>query len=343
MDVITKSSPTASDVHVNTPLTNISIAFIQSQTDFVASRIFPTLPVQKQSDRYYTYDRGEFNRDEADVRAPGTESKGGTYTVDNTPTYFCLVYAFHKDVDDQVRANEDAVLNSDRDATTFCTQKILIKREKTFRDKYFVTGVWTNEISGVASGAGTDEFVQWNDASSNPIADVHIGRITVKESTGFFPNVLVIGIWTEYYLQNHPDIIDRLKYGGQLSGNLAQVSNSMLAALFKVDEVVVMSAIENTANKGATNVHVFIGGDHALLVYRTPTAGILVPTAGYTFAWTGYMGANAEGGRTRVFRMESLASDRVEQEMAYDQKLISADLGYFFKDAVDSSTTGSTE
>jgi len=46
--------PTARDVHVNAPLTNISIAFLQTQDSFVASRVFPSIPVTKQSDRYYT-------------------------------------------------------------------------------------------------------------------------------------------------------------------------------------------------------------------------------------------------------------------------------------------------
>jgi hypothetical protein len=42
--------------------------------------VFPNIPVQKKSDRYYTYDRGDFNRDEMEERAPGTESEGSGYT-----------------------------------------------------------------------------------------------------------------------------------------------------------------------------------------------------------------------------------------------------------------------
>ena len=56
--------PSPGDVHVNTPLTNISIAYMQDATKFISQRVFPNIPVAKQSDRYYVYDRGEFNRDE---------------------------------------------------------------------------------------------------------------------------------------------------------------------------------------------------------------------------------------------------------------------------------------
>ena len=68
--------PTASSVHVNAPLTSISIAFLQDQSGFVARKVFPAVPVNKQSDRYYIYDRGDFNRDEMKERAPATESAG---------------------------------------------------------------------------------------------------------------------------------------------------------------------------------------------------------------------------------------------------------------------------
>ena len=53
--------PSRGDVHVNRPLTNISIAFLQTQEAFVADRVFPNIPVTKQSDLFFTIDRGEFN------------------------------------------------------------------------------------------------------------------------------------------------------------------------------------------------------------------------------------------------------------------------------------------
>ena len=57
-------NPTSGDVHVNRPLTNISIAYMQDPKGFVADQIFPNIPVLKQSDRYWRYDRGDFNRNQ---------------------------------------------------------------------------------------------------------------------------------------------------------------------------------------------------------------------------------------------------------------------------------------
>ncbi|NBO09074.1 MAG: hypothetical protein EBV30_06965, partial [Actinobacteria bacterium] len=67
------AQPTSGDVHVDAILTNISVAYIQEQAAYVASRIFPTVPVEKQSDKYFIYTKGDWFRDEAQLRAPATE------------------------------------------------------------------------------------------------------------------------------------------------------------------------------------------------------------------------------------------------------------------------------
>jgi hypothetical protein len=326
-------TPTPGDVHVNAPLTNISIAFLQNASNFVATRVFPNIPVQKQSDRYYIYERGDFNRDEMQLRAPATASAGGGYTLDNTPTYFANRFSFHKDIPDEVRANADAVLAPDREATEFVTHKALIRREKSFANTYFKTGVWTFQRAGVTGAPTGTQFKKWNDATSTPIEDVRAGKRVIAQSTGFEPNKLVMGRAVYDAILDHPAIIDRLKYG-QTAGSPAMASKQALASLFGVDEILVMSAIENTAAEGQTSSHSFIGGNHCLLTYSTPAPGLMTPTAGYTFSWTGLLGTGVDGNRIKSFRMEERSADRIEIDMCFDMKLVSADLGQFWSDAI---------
>lgn len=328
------SQPTVSDVHVNAMLTTLSVAYRQDQSRFVADRVFPVVSVNKQSDRYFVYNRGDFNRDDMQLRAPGTESAGSGYTLDNTPSYFCDEWALHKDVPDQVIANADAVINPMRDAAEFLTLKALIRREKAFAAKYFAGSIWTSDFDGVASAnswAG-GSVLQWNDANSTPIEDIRKASTTVLERTGFMPNLLVLGKAVYDALIDHPDLVDRIKYG-QTPGSPAIVNRQALAALFEVDRVEIMSAIENTANENATASHSFIGGKKALLVYAAPNPGIMTPSGGYTFEWSGMYGAMA-GQRINSFRMDHLKSTRVEIETCFDQKLVSADLGFFIDTAV---------
>lgn len=326
--------PTAGDVHVNRPLTNISLAFVQDANNFVASKVFPNIPVDNKSDLYFRYNRGDFNRDQMQKRAPSTESAGGGFALD-TDSYNAEVYAFHKDVDDQIRGNSDAPLNLDRDATIFATQQALIRREKLWVSKFFATSLWTGQVTGVNSSPTTDQTLRWNDAAATPIEDIEAGKTAILKSTGFKANTLVLGyeVWTA--LKNHPDIVDRIKYSGGVSSERpAVVGEAALAQLLGIPKILVMEAIENTGKEGQSNSHSFIGGKNALLVHAAPNPGIMIPSAGYTFSWKGYLGAGAEGNRIKRFRLEHLASDRIEIEMAFDQKLVAADLGYFFSTIV---------
>ena len=333
------TQPSRSDVHVNRPLTNISIAYMQDRSNFVAGQVFPNIPVAKQSDAYFTYDRGEFNRDAMEERTPATESAGGSYTIGND-SYYARVYAYHKDVPDQVRANQDSPINVDREAAEFVTQKALIKREVTWADAYFKSEVWSFEADGASvrsssfdpAGTTANDVLHWNDAGSTPIEDVRLLKRFVLESTGFMPNVLTLGRPVFDVLLDHGDIVGRFDRGQTTGPALA--TRDALAALFEVETVLVMDAIRNTANEGQDASHSFIGGKHALLSYRPMTPGLLTPSAGYTFGWNGYVGASDEGLRISRFRMDHLRSDRIEGEMAYDQKLIAADLGAFFNSIV---------
>ncbi len=324
--------PTAGDVHVNAPLTNMSVAYLQDQSNFIADRAFPNLPVAKQSDRYYVYDRADFNRDEMTQRAPGTESAGGGYDVDNTPTYFCPVYAYHKDIADQIRANEDTVLNSDRDAMQFVTHKALIKREREFARAALSTGIWGTEELGVTAAPGAGEFLVWNDPNSTPIEQIRTAKRAVLEQTGFEPNKFILGKSCFDALVDHPDIIERIKFG-QTPGNPALANASTLAQIFEVQELLVCKAIVNTAQQGIAEASSFISGSNALLAFVAPNPGLMIPSAGYTFSWNGFIGATGMGHRIKKFRLEREASDRVEVEMAFQHKVVGADLGYFFQDA----------
>jgi len=324
-------NPTTSDLYVSRPLTNVSVAYIQDSNVFVADKVFPNIPVQHKAGSYYKYNRGDFLRDEARKRAPATESAGGGYTVD-TANYSIDVWAFHKDIDDQIRANADSVFNLDADATRFVTEKMFIRREKMWVDAYFKGGVWAYDYDGVAGSPATNQVKQWSDyTNGNPIEDVEAAVIAVTLAGGKKPNTLVIGPQVWAALKNHPDLIDRVKYSGGVSNDRpAQVTTQAVAALMGLDRILVMEGVENTAKEGQTASISFIGGKKALLVYAAPNAGLLTQTAGYTFSWNGYMGATQQGTRIKKFRMEPIASDRIEGEMAVAYGLVDNALGAFW-------------
>lgn len=320
-------NPTQGDLHVNVPLTNVSIARLQSADDFVADKVFPVVPVQKQSDVYYEYSKADFFRNQMQKRAPGAESAGGAYRVSNT-SYFANVFGLHKDVPDQTRANADSVFSLDRDATIFLTDQGLLSREITWASSYFTSSVWGTDITGVASAPGASQALQWNDAAATPIEDIRRGKRTIKQNSGLKANTLVLGEEVWDVIADHPDVLDRIK-GNASSSSPAKVLKEAIAAILEIDRILVMGAVQNTAAEGAAASMAFIGGKKALLVHAAPNPGIMTASAGYTFLWNGYLGGQSPT-RIKRFRMEQLESDRVEIAMAHDQKVVATDLGYYW-------------
>ena len=312
--------PTSSQVHVDAILTNISVAYFQQNTNFIATRVFPVVPVSKQSDKFFTYTKNDWFRDEAQRRADATESAGGGYNL-STDSYQADVYAFHKDIGDQTRANADAPINVDREAAEFVTSRIALKMETQFVSNFFTTSIW-----------GTDSTPTnlWSDyTSSDPIGDIETGKRTILSTTGYEPNTLVLGYDTFIQLKNHPDLVDRIKY---TSSNV--LTEDVMASLFGVPRVMVAKSVKATNNEGATGVYAFNYGKNALLTYAAPSAGLLQPSGGYIMSWTGVSGGLGQTVGVSRMRMEQFKADRIEAEVAFDMKVIGTDLGYFFSACV---------
>jgi len=317
--------PSSASVHaVDVPLTNISTAYIQKQENYIAGQVFPEVPVDKQTDKYYTYTKNDWFRDEAKVRKDATESAGSGYGL-STGSYSCDVFALHKDIGVQARNNADAGINMDRDATEFVTQRLLLRREIQWCTDYFVTGVWGNSVT---------PSDLWSDfTGSDPVDNIETGKEAILSVTGFEANTLVLGYQVYRKLRNHPDILERIKYTS--AATTRKITPALLAEVFDIERVLVAKAIKATNVEGETAALGFTHGKHALLCYVPAAPGLLVPSAGYTFSWKGVAGGmpGATVGMNRFFLPKEKA-DRVEGESAFDLKLVGADLGYFLESVV---------
>jgi hypothetical protein len=203
------------------------------------------------------------------------------------------------------------------------TQRLLLRQEREWASTYFTTSVWGTDKTG-----GTD-FTKWDDATSDPKDDIKAGKAAVLKATGRIPNTLVLGYDVFDALCDHPDFVDRIKY--TTPGN---ITPALLAQMLDVERVLVAKAIYATNVEGETAAYDFVHGKHALLCYVAPRPGLLVPSAGYIFAWKGVSGGLGANVAIKRFRMENLSADRIEGEIAFDDKVVAADLGYFFSSCV---------
>jgi hypothetical protein len=310
------------------------VAYFQSEDNYVADKVFPMVGVQFQANKYFVWQKADFYRDEAQLRADGAESAGSGVSL-KTQSYAAEVWGLHQDVGPQVRANADPAVDVDVTVTRVLMQKLLIRRDRFFMTQYMKTGVWGTDATGTASTSGgspaTTTPVFWDDdANGDPFTDIAFGQTTILQNTGYMPNKLTIS-WNVYQaLRKHPLIVDRIKY--TMATYAGTITPQLLAQAFDIAAIVVSKAVYNTASENVTASMSFVAGKNALLTYSPPAPGLMVPSAGYTFGWTGFTGLNSLGIRISQIPMNWLGMGlvRIEGEMAFDMQVVSSDLGFFY-------------
>jgi hypothetical protein len=330
--------PTVQQVHVQAALTQIAVAYIQEQSAYVADQVFPVVAVEHQSDKYFVFAKDDFYRDEAQLRADAVESVGSGFDLSQL-SYSANVWAYHKDLGGQTRRNADPAVNMDVATTRFVMQKLQIRKDRFFMANFMSNGVWSfdyTRTAGGTPGSATPPF--WNDdANGDPYTDIANAQTQILQQTGFEPNTLLMGFPVYQALRKHPLLIDRIKYTTR--ADASKITPDLMAASFDIERVVVSKAVYNSTVERAVGSNVaqtigaatygFVASKDAILMHVAPAPGIMVPTAGYTFAWAGMSGLNNLGIRIAQIPAPLLGLEtiRTEGEMAFDQRVVGADLG----------------
>ncbi len=295
--------PTLRDVHVNQPLSNISIGF--QNAAYIAEQVLPVVQVEKKSDVYFSFDKGVWYRDRAKPRAPGTRAQRGDYSI-TTASYICISDALAKSIPDEVRANVDQPLNPDVEATEFVTDALLLGLEIRVADVVTASANWSQAASPAT---------QWDSDTSDPVRDVDTAVNGVVSRIGRLPNVGVMSwdIWRN--LKQHPDLLDRVKH----TRPGAPIELTDIAQWFNLERVLLGTAIKNTAQEEAAESMSYVWGENFWVGFVPATAALMTPAAGYTFVW---------GNRVvSRFREDQEKSDVVESEWFTAEQVTASDAG----------------
>lgn len=322
------------NVHVDAVLTNISLAF--PNNGLVGEALFPTVQVRKQSDKYRVFGREAWLPETSDYRAPGTEANeipGRKLSLD---TYYAQEHSLQIAVTDEERENTDAPLSPDRDGTELVTAKILLGREIAMKNMVtdvtrYATGL-TTTLSGTA---------QWNDyVNSNPILDVRTAFRAIHAKVFMEPNLAVIPYLVMSTLEDHPDIIERIKYSER-----AVLTPEIIAAVLGLQRVVVPGVGVGSGAVGTPGNALTVGylwGKDVLLAWVPQRAGMNIPAFAYEFVWS-------YGGTAQVvdrWREEKRKSDLIRVSRRYDLKMVGVEInpgsadfgksvtGYLIKNAI---------
>lgn len=297
--------PTMQQVHIDKAMTNISIAY--RNDNYIAPEIFPVVPVQHMSDQYFVFTRGDWFRNDAGLRAPGTAGPVVDYELDSE-TYACRPISAMAIVPDEIVANADSPLQPRREATEYATDKVQLFAEIEVAANVFGTG-WASSATPSTT---------WDSDASDPIGDVETGKEAVVKAIGREPNVMVVGreVWSD--IKDHPDLLDRIKYT-----STGRMTPQLASDLFGIEKFLVGNGIKNTGEQGATDSFDFIWGKHAWLGYVAPRPGLMQPSAGYLFTWKNRV--------VKRIRMALEEADAIRVQWHYDDKVTSTYAGYLVK------------
>jgi hypothetical protein len=252
-------------------------------------------------------------------------------------TYSAEEWALEHVIDDRTRRNARVQANLDRNAVRLLTGKQLIRADRMWAQKFFGAGKWGMQVTGVAGAPGADQFLRWSDAASTPISDIEDYKDLIRAATGMEPNTLVLGSNVRKYLKNHPEFIERTKYTSS-----AAITNSIMAALFEVENVRVARALYNSADErlpgdlnGGENLTYIADPNAALLAYIDPSPTIDSPTEIAEFAWDGLVPGqtNDMGGVISRGRDDRAYSDWFHSRHAFGLGKVSDDLAVFIAGA----------
>lgn len=314
------AQPTHSEIQAVDPvLTNMLVGYMQADDRFIASKLFPVVPIEKQSGTFYKFTKKYFFLDQLKSRAPGGSFARGGYGVE-TDTVLANIWGLEHVIPAENRANNQMPMDLERAGLAWLAQQSLIRKERAFSADFMTTGVWGTDDNNSAT--------DWDDQTNgDPINDVLTARRTISNNTGQDGNTLAVGYIVHQAIVNHPDIIDRVKY--VQTATLASIEGA-IAACFGITNYWVGKASYNSANEGQTFSASAIVDDDALVCYVAPSPAIMSASAGYTFAWQGGGGV----GSALMYSEQQVKGDVLQHSEAWDQKVVGSDLGYFFADIV---------
>jgi hypothetical protein len=289
-------------VHIDQALTQISIGW--PTLGLVGARLFPSVTVRKQSDKYYIFGREGWLPERGDVRAPGTRANEIPGLTVSTDSYYAQEHALQIPVTDEERENADSPMSPDRDGAELVTSRIMLGRELLMQTAATTAANYASGNTVTLSGT-----TQWSDyINSDPISDLRTSVAVVHSRIFLEPNLAVVPYQVMTKLMDHPDFLERVKYSER-----AIFSPDLLSAILGIGEVVVPGVGFNSANEGQTPTLGYLWGKDVIVAYVPGRPGLKVPAYGYEFTWGGQF--------VDRWREEPRASDLIRVRRRYDVKM----------------------
>lgn len=316
--------------YLDQPLNDMSVGY--TNDDYYAQKLFPVVPVNKQSGRYWVFYKEKFRQYETIRRAGAAARQIGKWTLSNNP-YFCDDHSLKDLIPDEQLKNSDGT-DVERNTVDNLNEAIFLDYELRTQ-KLLLSIANAGAMSFNITLSGTAQWSDYN--NSNPIAAVFTQKSVIKRNIVKEPNTLAVTYPLHNVLAQHPLIIDRYKHV-----DTGILTPEHLKKAFQVDNYWIMGAEYDSANEGQPASLGYVWGDvsgsgnpngcMALLAYVPDSPQKLDPALGYTFRWL-FGEPDLEGVLTKRYRSEPEMSDVVEVHRYDDVEVVAPLAGGLWQNA----------
>lgn len=265
-----KSEP--GEVHVSDVIDNLSVQY--ADPEYIGLDLMPIISTDgklaKTFFRYPKQERLAAPDDAVDIRQRPNEitSSRTTDTVTLTPR------ALTEFVSDTTVANQDSPLNEMLDATMAVNNAMMLNHEKR------VAAIVTTGANYDGNTAALGAAVRWDDAGIDPSVDILGALEQVWDGNGPGRRVGVCPLEVWNVLKLNADIKELYKF----IGPTGFIDRKSFASWYNLDDILVTSSREDTANEGQTPSYSRIWGDDFFAIIRiAATPSIRNASFGYSF------------------------------------------------------------
>lgn len=307
--------PLRHTIHRDKALENISVAY---KPEGLIAQMMPKVPVVRESDVYYVYDRDTMRIEET-ARTKGKANRA-SWSM-STTSYTLQNHALQDYVYDKDRDNADKAIRLDIDTTEVLTQKIALRYEQEMATLIQTAGNWANAVS-LSSNANF--FTN----TTNPITVYDSAASVVAQQSGMLPNTIIMDFPTFQTVKENSATVDRVKYTTADS-----ISEGILAKLFNVGRVLVARGVRHTGEEGladTTTSQGYIWTNTSWIGYLEGSAGLKKASAVYTFQKT------IDGNPWRVdrWREEEEEADVIRVQTTFQHRAVATMAGYQIRDTI---------
>jgi len=337
-------STTASLQNSSTFLSKLALRYSQSKDVFVADKIFPPIPVDREAGKFNVYGTEYYRMESEDIKEFTVNTSGKAKDVDFTVTedsYNLNILRLRTTVDlHKARmASKTRDIDLKADSVEGLHDKFALKKER--RMFTFISGTARYTASCTSALASSYQWDHANNQSPNDSTWVPANQpgaavitkqtLVTKLGGGRRPNVAWCTPDVFNVLMYHPRVINRLNQ------NLNQTPDEVrgiLAALFNVKEFYVVDAVRDKAVEGDDDSDMdFLGTKMFGLIYKPEgvgekAKGMRRPRFGGQLALDGYPNY-AEWKEN-----SHMGNPIIEGREFYGFVSMSDTLGYLFRDVI---------